>query len=69
MPTPLTPNPGPTRGMCTAIVPGVKGECQRPVPVDSPIRLCLLHALLAHQYVVELGGAVAVATTIRKEAS
>lgn len=52
--------------MCAAIVPGVRGECQRPVPEGAPIKLCLLHPLLAHQWVVEMGGAHAVAETIKK---
>lgn len=55
--------------MCSAIVPGVRGECQRPVPEDAPIRLCLLHALLSHQYVVQLGGAHAVAAAIKSGAT
>ncbi|WP_349902616.1 hypothetical protein [Parafrigoribacterium humi] len=49
---------------CAALVPGRKGECLRPVPEDAPIRLCLVH-----QWVVQLGGAQAVAAEIRKEGS
>lgn len=52
-------------GMCAAIVRGVKGECQRPVPEDAPIKLCLLHGLLAHQWIGELGGPVTVADRIK----
>jgi len=55
--------------LCAAVIPGKKGECLRPVPDDAPIRLCLIHGLLAHQWVVSLGGAQAVAAEIRKEAS
>ncbi len=55
--------------LCAAVIPGRKGECLHPVPEDAPIRLCLVHALLAHQWVVQLGGAQAVAAEIRKEGS
>ena len=49
---------------CTAIVPGQKGECLRPVPEDAPLQLCLLHGLLASEWVRDLGGANAVRAEI-----
>lgn len=54
---------------CAALVRGRKGECLAPVPDDAPIFLCYLHALLAHQFVEQLGGAKKVAEQIRKDAA
>ena len=54
--------------LCTAIVTGHKGECQRVVPVDSEISLCARHLLVAVGQVNLIGKDALIATVKHEEA-